>query len=44
MMRYRLGDKQGAIAACLQAAALYLKQGKAKEHQYVLKMLQKLQE
>lgn len=26
--RHRIGDKQGAIANCQQAAALYLKQGK----------------
>ena len=42
--RYRTGDKQGAIADCQQAASLYLKQGKTKEHQYALKMLQKLQQ
>lgn len=41
--RHRLGDKQGAIADCQQAAALYLKQGKPKDHQYALKMLRKLQ-
>lgn len=41
--RHGVGDKQGAIADCQQAATLYLAQGKAKEHQYALKMLQKLQ-
>ena len=41
--RYRLGDDQGAIADCQQAAVLYLAQGKTKEHHYALKMLQKLQ-
>lgn len=40
--RHRVGDHQGAIADCQQAAALYLQQGKTKEHQYALKMLQKL--
>lgn len=42
--RYRMGDKQGAIADCQQAAILYLKQGKAREHHHALKMLSKLQE
>lgn len=41
--RHRVGDRQGAIADCQQAAALYLKQEKPKEHQYALKMLRKLQ-
>jgi tetratricopeptide (TPR) repeat protein len=41
--RYKLGDQQGAIADCQQAALLYLSQGKAKEHQYSLRMLKKLQ-
>lgn len=42
--RHRVGDQQGAIADCQQAAALYLKQEKTKEYRYALKMLQKLQE
>lgn len=42
--RHRVGDTQGAIADCQQAAALYLKQRKPKEHQYALKMLRKLQD
>lgn len=41
--RHRVGDKNGAIADCQHAAALYLAQGKTKEHRYALKMLQKLQ-
>jgi len=41
--RHRVGDRQGAIADCQRAAKLYLKQGKIKEHQYALKMLQRLQ-
>ncbi|MBW4661549.1 MAG: tetratricopeptide repeat protein [Drouetiella hepatica Uher 2000/2452] len=41
--RHRLGNCQGAIADCQQAAMLYLKQGKPEKHQYALKMLQKLQ-
>ena len=41
--RYKLGDREGAIADCQQAARLYLSQGKAKEHQYSLTMLRKLQ-
>ena len=41
--RHRLGDHQGAIADCHQAAMLYLEQGKPEKHQYALKMLQKLQ-
>jgi Flp pilus assembly protein TadD len=41
--RHRLGDHQGAIADCHQAAMLYLEQGKLEKHQYALKMLQKLQ-
>jgi len=41
--RHRMGDKQGAIGDCQQAAALYLAQGRTKEHHYALKMLQKLQ-
>lgn len=39
---HRVGNRQGAIADCQQAATLYLEQGKTKEHQYALKMLQKL--
>ncbi len=42
--RYRIGDRQGAIADCQQAAILYLEQERTKEHQYALKMLRKLQE
>jgi Flp pilus assembly protein TadD len=41
--RHRVGDKQGAIADCQQAAKLYLEQGKLKEYQYAVKMLKKLQ-
>lgn len=41
--RHRLGDAQGAIADCKQAAALYLEQGNSKDYQYALKMLEKLQ-
>jgi Flp pilus assembly protein TadD len=41
--RHRTGNRQGAIADCEKAAALYLKQERAKEHQYALKMLRKLQ-
>lgn len=41
--RHRVGNQLGAIADCQQAAALYLEQGKIKEHQYALKMLQQLQ-
>lgn len=40
---YRLGDKQGAIVDCQQAATLYLKQGNTEDYQYALKMLGKLQ-
>ncbi|MBE9182273.1 tetratricopeptide repeat protein [Oculatella sp. LEGE 06141] len=39
---YRLGDLPGAIADCQRAATLYLNQGKLKEHQYSLNMLQRL--
>jgi Flp pilus assembly protein TadD len=41
--RHRLGDLQGAIADCKQAAALYLEQDNRKDYQYALKMLEKLQ-
>lgn len=41
--RHRLGDAQGAIADCKQAAALYLEQDNSKDYQYALKMLEKLQ-
>jgi Flp pilus assembly protein TadD len=41
--RHRLGDAQGAIADCKQAAALYLEQDNRKDYQYALKMLEKLQ-
>lgn len=40
--RYRLGDKQGAMEDCQQAAALYLEQGNRAKYQYALKMYQKL--
>lgn len=40
---YKLGNKQSAVADCQQAATLYLEQGKIKEYQYSLRMLEKLQ-
>lgn len=41
--RYKLGDKQGAIADCQHAATLYLEQGEIKDYQYSLSMLARLQ-
>jgi len=43
VFRYKLGDREGAIADCQRAATLYLAQGDTKKHRYSLKMLEKLQ-
>ena len=42
--RYRIGDKLLAIKDCQKAADLYLEQGKTKDYQYALKVLEKLQQ
>ena len=39
---YKNGDRQRAIEDCKLAATLYLKQGKAKQYQYALKMQNQL--
>ena len=41
---YKVGDKQRAIEDCQKAAELYLEQGKTKNYQYAMKVLEKLQQ
>ncbi|WP_322746360.1 tetratricopeptide repeat protein [Nostoc sp. LEGE 12450] len=41
--RYRLGDKQGAIADLEKAANLNLEQGKTDDYQQLLELIKKLQ-
>ncbi len=40
--RHRTGDRQGAIADCQQAGALYLFEGREQAYRYTVKMLHKL--
>lgn len=40
--RYKIGDNRRAFEDCKRATALYLRQGKMKQHKYALKMQKKL--